>query len=124
MVMLSRTVIGREWIGLRMGPPAGALGRVTVSVASRSAETPNTHYLFFQIITTVTGSACGSLSVRDIAEALQTNPDVVAHCIALHVHLERQTPRAVTIPLPLGYWVPEPDEIIDQVVLEPPRRYS
>jgi hypothetical protein len=93
---------------------------VTVSVSSRSAETPNTHYLFFQIITTVTDSAGGSMSVRDIAEALQTNPGVVAHCIALHVHLERQTPRAVTIPLPQGYWVPEPDEIIDRVVLEPP----
>ena len=105
-----------------MGPQAGAVGEIAVPVSSRSAATPKTHYLFLQIITTVTESARGGMSVREIAETLQTDPDVVAHCIALHVHLERQTPRAMTLPLPEGYWVPEPDEIIDEVVLEPPGR--
>ena len=93
-------------------------------ISSRSAATPKTHYLFLQIITTVTQSAHGGMSVREIAEALQMDPDVVAHCIALHLHLERQTPQAMTIPLPEGYWVPEPDEIIDRVVLEPPGRHN
>ncbi len=91
-----------------------------MAVSLHSVVTPKTHYLFVQIVATVGLNGRGGMSVREIAGELKMAPDIVAHCIALHVHLERQTCLAMPIPLPKGYWVPEPDEIIDRVVLEPP----
>lgn len=92
-----------------------------MTVASQPPATPKTHYLFLEIVATVAQADGGGMSVRDIAKSLSLDPDVIAHCIALHVHLERQSNRPMPIPLPDGYWIPSADEMIDRVILEPPR---
>jgi hypothetical protein len=81
------------------------------------AKQSKTHYLFLLIVATVARAPKG-ISVRDIGRALGYEPDVIAHCIALHLFLERRND-AMPIPPPREYIVPGPDEIITRAMLAP-----
>ena len=77
-----------------------------------------THYLFLRIIAVVSQST-KPMTVTDIAGALETHPDVIAHCIGLHVYLGRKRTAEMTIPPPPDYWVPGVTHVITRELLEP-----
>jgi hypothetical protein len=57
----------------------------------------------------------------DIAGALETRPDVIAHCIGLHAYLGRKRTTEMTIPPPADYWAPAATNVITRELLEPRR---
>jgi hypothetical protein len=83
------------------------------------AKTFRTHYLFLLIVATVSRVPNG-MSVRDIGKTLGYAPDIIAHCIALHLYLERRNREGIPIPPPPDYVVPGPEDIITRTMLEPP----
>jgi hypothetical protein len=56
--------------------------------------------------------------VREIGRQLGYNLDVIAHCIALHLFLERRND-VMPVPPPREYIVPGPDDIITRAMLAP-----
>jgi hypothetical protein len=81
---------------------------------------PKTHYLFLRIIAVVSQSK-KPMTVTDIAGALKTHPDVIAHCIGLHLYLGRKRSAEMTIPPPADYWAPAATRVITRELLEPKR---
>jgi hypothetical protein len=79
-----------------------------------------THYLFLLIIATVSRASSG-MTVRQIGEVLGYPPNIIAHCIGLHLYLERQNRQPVPLPPPDDYVVPGPNDIITRGMLEPER---
>ena len=79
-----------------------------------------THYLFLRIIATVAQSY-KSMTVADVAKALDMPADVIAHCVGLHLYLERKRAGQLTIPPPPDYWAPASSHILTRELLEPPR---
>jgi hypothetical protein len=84
----------------------------------RERRTPQTHYLFLRIIAVVSRSS-SPLTVVDLGKALDLPPQLVAHCIALHLYLARTRARELPIPPPVDYWVPSPSDTISRNMLEP-----
>jgi hypothetical protein len=84
------------------------------------AKTYRTHYLFLLIVATVSRAPNG-LTVRQIGETLGYPPDVIAHCIALHLFSERRDREGILIPPPANYVVPGPEDVITRAMLEPPK---
>jgi hypothetical protein len=84
------------------------------------AKTFRTHYLFLLIVATVSRTRNG-LSVRQIGETLGYPPDTIAHCIALHLYLERRGREGMPIPPPSDYVVPGSEDIITRGMLEAPK---
>jgi hypothetical protein len=82
-----------------------------------STKQSRTHYLFLLIVAAV-ARAPRRITVRDIGRELGYEPDVIAHCIALHLFLERRND-AMPIPPPIEYVVPGPDDIITRGMLAP-----
>jgi hypothetical protein len=81
-------------------------------------DTPPTHYLFLRIIAMV-GQSAKAMTVADLATALKTSCEVVAQCIALHLHLERKIVPELLLPTPADYWVPGETEVITSSMLRP-----
>jgi hypothetical protein len=79
-----------------------------------------THYLFLLIASAVSRSSNG-ISVREIARELGYDPQVVAHCIGLHLYLERRSPTDVPFLLPLKYVAPDPHDVITRGMLASPQ---
>jgi hypothetical protein len=80
-----------------------------------------THYLFLLILATVSRVPSG-MTVREIGEVLGYAPDIIAHCIALHLYLERQDREGIPIPPPSAYVAPGPEDIITRGMLAPPEQ--
>ena len=77
-----------------------------------------THYLFLRIFAVV-GQARRPISVEQIAGKLNVAPDVVAHCIGLHLYLDRTHQERLTLPVAADYWVPDPSQPISRELLDP-----
>ena len=78
----------------------------------------DTHELFRRIIATVVRTT-RPMTVDDVAGALDAPVAVIAHCIGLHVYMERR--QVMTIPPPADYWLPLATEVISHEMLEPER---
>jgi hypothetical protein len=83
-------------------------------------QSSSTHYPFLRIIAAVSQSRA-SMTTVDLGRVLDTPPDVIAQCIALHLYLERKRIEEIPIPLPVDYWVPQATEVISRTLLEPKR---
>ena len=81
---------------------------------------PKSHYLFLRIIAVVSQST-KPMTVLDIADALGIRPDVIAHCVGLHVYLDRKRVAELTLPPPPDYWAPAPTDVITRELLQPKR---
>jgi hypothetical protein len=79
-----------------------------------------THYLFLRIIATVAQSD-KPMTVADVAHALDMPADVIAHCVGLHLYLERKRAGELTIPPPPDYWAPASNDLLTRELLEPAR---
>ncbi len=79
---------------------------------------PSTHYLFLRIIAMV-GQSTEPMTVSDLAKGLKTLCEVVAQCIALHLHLERKAVPELLLPPPADYWVPAHTDVITPEMLRP-----
>ena len=86
------------------------------TIANRSP--PKTHELFLRIVAAVRGSKRG-LAIREIADSLDSSPALIAHCVALHIHLEKTGQEAIPLPPPDDYWLPDADDVITSATLEP-----
>ena len=53
-------------------------------MARAKSSTPNSHWLFLQIVATVSRSRGQRLTVSAVAKELGLSPSVIGHCIALH----------------------------------------
>jgi hypothetical protein len=84
------------------------------------STTPNSHWLFLQIVATVSRSRDQRLSVSAVAKELGLSPSVIGHCIALHQLLERDPDLTISLPLKENYRIPAPDDVIDRAMLQPP----
>lgn len=71
----------------------------------RQQPTSQTHYLFLRFIAAV-GQAPRPMTVNELGKVLETSPDVIAQCIALHLYLERKRVEEMPIAPPADYWVP------------------
>jgi hypothetical protein len=89
-------------------------------MARAKATTPDSHWLFLQIVATVSRSRGQRLSVSAVAKELGLAPSVIGHCIALHQLLERDPGLTISLPLKETYRIPGPDDVIDRAMLEPP----
>jgi hypothetical protein len=90
------------------------------TMARAKSSTPNSHWLFLQIVATVSRSRGQRLSVSAVAKELGFSPSVIGHCIALHQLLERDPGLTISLPLKETYRIPGPDDVIDRAMLEPP----
>jgi hypothetical protein len=77
-----------------------------------------THYLFLRIIAAVAQSST-PMTVAALAKALDTDPDVIAHCIGLHLYLERKQVTEMPLPPPADYRVPALADVISGELLQP-----
>jgi hypothetical protein len=82
------------------------------------ATHPKTHHLFQQIVAAVTRSS-EPMTVVDLGAALNTPREVIAHCIALHLYLDRTQLAELPLPPPIDYWVPSVGDVITRDMLEP-----
>ena len=89
-------------------------------MARAKSSTPNSHWLFLQIVATVSRSRGQRLSVSAVAKELGFSPGVIGHCIALHQLLDRDPGLTISLPLKDTYRIPGPDDVIDRAMLEPP----
>jgi hypothetical protein len=77
------------------------------------------HYLYLLVSSAVSRGPDG-ISVRDIARELGYDPQVIAHCIGLHLYLDRRSPMEVPFAVPMKYVAPDPHDIITRGMLLPP----
>ena len=82
------------------------------------ATHPKTHQLFRQIVAAVAQSSA-PMTVTDLGAALNTPREVIAHCIALHLYLDRTQLAELPLPPPTDYWVPNVGDVITREMLEP-----
>jgi hypothetical protein len=87
-------------------------------MGSRAPLTPKTRHLFLRIIAAVLQSP-NPMTVDDLGVALTTSPDVIAHCIGLHLFLEQKRAGELTLPPPVDYWVPKATDVITKEMLQP-----
>ncbi len=78
-----------------------------------------TQHLVLRIMAAVVQSP-RPMTVADLAEALDTSPDLIAQCIALHLYLERKQ-AAVSLAPAGDYSVPGPGAVITSELLKPSR---
>ena len=78
------------------------------------------HYLFLLISAAVSRGPQG-ISVREIARELGYDPQAIAHCIGLHLYLERRSPMEVPFAVPMKYVAPDPHDVITRGMLLPPQ---
>jgi hypothetical protein len=86
-------------------------------VTVRGKNGSKAYHLFLDIVAVVARSPDG-LTVREIGRVLDLQPELVAHCIALHFYLETRPREPIPIPTPADYRVPGLDERIDRARLE------
>jgi hypothetical protein len=92
-----------------------AIGTSVVTLRGKNGS--KAYHLFLDIVAVVARSPDG-LTVREIGRVLDLQPELVAHCIALHFYLEMRPREPIPIPTPADYRVPGLDERIDRVRLE------
>jgi hypothetical protein len=80
-----------------------------------------THYLFLLIVATVSRASAG-MTVEQIGEVLGYPPDIIAHCIGLHLYLECENRQPVPLPPPNDYVVPRPSDVITRGMLDLERK--
>jgi hypothetical protein len=78
--------------------------------------------LFSAIVATVGATTERRLTVRELAMRVGAPEDVTAQCIALHRHFRNHdgdptTFGLLSMPTPEGFWVPLPDDFIDEAAL-------
>jgi hypothetical protein len=73
--------------------------------------TSSTHYLFLRIIAAV-AEAPRPPTVEELSRELNTSPEIIAQCIALHLYMERKKSEDMVLPPPSDYWVPAADDVI------------
>jgi hypothetical protein len=86
-------------------------------VTGRGKNGSKAYHLFLEIVDVVARSP-GGVTVREIGRVLNLQPDLVAHCIALHFYLETKHREPMPIPAPDDYRVPGLDDVIDRATLE------
>ncbi len=92
------------------------------SIIAEPTPTPRSNALFSAIVATVAARGGQTLTVRDVAERLGTEPDVTARCIALHAYFRTQAndrlrSGTMELPPPADLAIPAHDEIIDEARL-------
>ena len=96
---------------------SSAMAIETSVMTGRGKDGSKAYRLFLDIVATVARSPNG-LTVREIGRALALQPELVAHCIALHFYLDTRPREPIPIPTPADYHVPALDELIDRARLE------
>jgi hypothetical protein len=85
-------------------------------------ETPTSNALYASIVGTVAATLERHLTVKEIAERLHQEPQVVGSCIALHRYMRVKASGPVTdcvlaFPMPADLVVPKLDDEIDEKAL-------
>ena len=80
--------------------------------------TSSTHYLFLRIIAAV-AEAPRPPTVEELSRELNTSPEIIAQCIALHLYMERKKSEDMVLPPPSDYWIPAADDVITRTMLRP-----
>ena len=90
--------------------------------ATASISTPRSNVLFSAIVATVGATTERRLTVRELAVRVGASEGVTAQCIALHRYFRSHdgdpaSRGVLSMPAPDGFWVPLPDDFIDEATL-------